>query len=298
MIDRASTFANPEIIELLQQRFVAVAIDQAYQRRQQDDEGEFYRQIAKQSPRHDFNGTTQGLFVGTADGRFLGFSNHRSPERIKDMLLKALQKYQPQAFEPPVATRFDPRWNTQPPKDGLVVRVTAKVLGGYAATDDPTQQAFQQSISRDNLWVTASETKNLSNGSFPLSLAQRIARFHLVDNTRGEPPMWEPAEVRSIKMTIEGNRVQGSFHLETADGKRGFIGDVRGIVNTEGERVTRFDLVARGEFWGEGPFTRNPPPGSFPLAVSFRLADGSDEADKVRPQGSRGWIDGYLGRSP
>lgn len=110
--------------------------------------------------------------------------------------------------------------------------------------------------------------------------------------------MWEPAEVRSIKMTIEGNRVQGSFHLETADGKRGFIGDVRGIVNTEGERVTRFDLVARGEFWGEGPFTRNPPPGRFPLAVSFRLADGSDEADKVRPQGSRGWIDGYLGRSP
>ena len=217
---------------------------------------------------------------------------------MKDTLQSALAKYQPKEFDPPTATRFDPRWNYQPPKDGMVVRVTAKVLGGYDDTDDVVKKAFQESISRDNLWASGKEVKQLAANQFPETLATRIARFHLVDNTRGEPPMWEPAEVRSIKMTIDGDRVQGSFHLETADGKRGFIGDVRGIVNTEGERVTRFDLVARGEFWGEGTFTRNPPPGKFPLAVSFRLADGTDEADKVRPQGSRGWIDGYLGRSP
>ena len=59
MIDRVSTFANEEMAALLRERFVPVAIDQAYQRRQQDAEGEFYREFAGQGPRKDFEG---GMF--------------------------------------------------------------------------------------------------------------------------------------------------------------------------------------------------------------------------------------------
>ena len=36
--------------------------------------------------------------------------------------------------------------------------------------------------------------------------------------------------------------------------------------------LTRFDLVARGTFHGEGRYTRGAPPEPFPLAVSFTLA--------------------------
>jgi hypothetical protein len=61
VLDRASTFADPEIIAALKSRFVPVALDQAYQRRQNDAEGEFYRKIAGQGPRNDFDDTTQGL---------------------------------------------------------------------------------------------------------------------------------------------------------------------------------------------------------------------------------------------
>ena len=39
---------------MLRTQFIAVAIDQAYQRRQQDAEGEFYRKIAGQGPRNNF----------------------------------------------------------------------------------------------------------------------------------------------------------------------------------------------------------------------------------------------------
>jgi len=48
---------------MLQTRFVPVAIDQAYQRRQKDTEGDFYRKIAGQGPRNNFQGTTQGFYI-------------------------------------------------------------------------------------------------------------------------------------------------------------------------------------------------------------------------------------------
>lgn len=297
MIDRVSTFANPQIIELVKSRFIAVAIDQACQRRQQDDEGEFYRQLAGQGPRNDFNDTTQGLYAGTADGKLLGFTNHRSPDRVKSMLTEALQQFHPVDYVPPSPQSFDPRWNYQPPKGGLVVRVTAKVVGGYQPTDDMRRKAFQEALSRDNLWATSAEQQSLVAGQFPESLAQRIARFHLVDNTRGEPPMWRENEIRSLQISLAGENVTGTFHLETADGRRGYQGKIVGVVAIEKERVQRFDLVALGDFWGQGQYTRGAPPGKFPFAVAFALVDGSDEADKVRPQGARGWIEGYLGRA-
>jgi hypothetical protein len=65
VLDRESTFADSEIVRLLQTRFVPVAIDQAYQRRQQDTEGEFYRKIAAQSPRNDFQSNHRDRVVGS-----------------------------------------------------------------------------------------------------------------------------------------------------------------------------------------------------------------------------------------
>ena len=99
MLDRESTFAEPKIIELLKTSFVPVAIDQAYQRRQRDREGDFYRQIAGQSPRNDFQQTTQGLYVASPDGKLLGYSNNRDPDGILRMILQAAEKFEPAKFE-------------------------------------------------------------------------------------------------------------------------------------------------------------------------------------------------------
>ena len=59
-------------------------------------------------------------------------------------------------------------------------------------------------------------------------------------------------------------------------------------------KVVRFDAVVLGEFWGRGKYTGEPPKGRFPLAISFTLADGSDVADQIPPQASRGWVQGYI----
>ncbi len=294
MLDRASTFADPEIVQLLQTRFVPVAIDQAYQRRQKDTEGDFYRKIAGQGPRSDFNGTTQGLYIARSDGKLVSYNNNRGADRIKRLMKEALEAPQPDDVATVSKRTLDTRYNPQLPEGGLVVRVRAKILGGYEETADKWKRIFQSAISRDNLWVSKSEQQALTRGDVPASLQRRIARFHLVDNTRGEPPMWDDKEIRQITMKIVDGKLTGKVHLETDNGGRGYQAELLGDVSIENGKVVRFDVVALGDFWGEGRYTGGAPKGRFPLAVSFTLADGSDVADRIPPQASRGWVEGYL----
>lgn len=295
MLDRASTFSDPEVVKLLQTKFIPVAIDQAYQRRQKDAEGRFYQKIANQGPRKVGNGTTQGHYVATADGRFLGFNNHRDTQRLLKLMRQALDESQPESVAAIDAGEPDKRWNYEPPEGGLVARVNSKVLGGYEETDDEYRRMFQQGIGRDNLWIRKDEHQALAKGEVLPSLAIRLARFHLVDNTRGEPPMWKPEEIVKCQLQLsEDGKLLGSVHLRTASRDREFKADLFGVVESKNGEVTRFDLVAKGMFRGEGRYTRNAPKGEFPVAIAFRLADGSDLADGVPPQGSRGWLDGYI----
>lgn len=299
MLDRASTFADKKLLGLLEKRLIPVAIDQHYQRRQQDAEGEFYRKIAGQSPRKDFKRTTQGFYVATPSGELLLYNNNRDAKKITRLTDKALREFEKQRRRkdkvPPLDDgKPDPRWNPQPPAGGLVVRVHTKVLGGYERAKNDWQRILHAALGRDNLWVTADEHKALGRGGLPDSLLRRIARFHLVDNTRGEPPMWRAEEVEDIDIQRRGTRIRGTVRLATKDGKRSYHAAVLGFVEVERRKVERFDLIFAGRFEGEGRYTRGAPPGRFPLAVSFTLADGKGLGDTVPPQGSRGWIAGYL----
>jgi len=287
------------MLELLRTKFIPVAIDQAYERRQKDAEGEFYRRIVGQSPRKNFNGTTQGFYVATPGGKLLLFNNNRDPEKVLRLTKKAAVTFaksvDPKKRFKPVATGVvDGRYNPKPPAGGLVLRVRAKVLGGYEESDSWLRKAVQSALSRDNMWVTKKEREALVAGELPSKFLRRLARFHLVDGTRGEPPMWKDAEVRDVRVTRDGDRIHGTVMLRSKDGKRGFEASVFGVLAVEKGEIQRFDLVASGPFWGEGRYTRGAPEGRFPFAVSFTLADGSDVADAIPPQGSRGWVDGYF----
>lgn len=106
--------------------------------------------------------------------------------------------------------------------------------------------------------------------------------------------MWEPEEIGSLSTELKDGILTGSVELRTAKGDRSYSAQLYGVVETSGEKVTRLDVVARGLFEGHGEYTKGPPPGKFPLAISFSLADGSDMADRIPPQGSRGWVENYL----
>lgn len=284
---------------MLKTRFIPVAIDQAYQRRQKDAEGEFYRKIARQGPRSNFNGTTQGFYIATAGGKLMLYNNNRDVPKVRRLMKSRLAEFKKRGYAKSdvksiVRGKADARWNPRLPKGGLIVRVRAKVLGGYQPTTNKLRRIFQTALSRDNLWMTGHEHQALMKGEIPTALQKRIARYHLVDNTRGEPPMWRENEIRELKMTLKDGRLSGQVKLATADGKRGYDAELKGIVTVKNGKVVRFDIVALGKFHGEGRYTRRAPKGKFPLAIAFELADGSDVADKVPPQGARGWLRGYL----
>ena len=120
MIDRASTFANEEMAALLRERFVPVAIDQAYQRRQQDAEGEFYRHIAGQGPRSNFRRTTQGFYIATPGGRLLLYNNNRDPAKVLRLTKKAAREFDDirEQVQPLPRGDLDARYNPAPPAGG------------------------------------------------------------------------------------------------------------------------------------------------------------------------------------
>jgi hypothetical protein len=284
------------VIALVREKCVPAAIDQWYHRRQKDAEGDFYRKVAAQAPYFkNFEQTTQGLYLCDAEGKLLGWTNHRSPERVKEMLRKGLERFTPAEAPLLENPRPDPNYNFRPPADGLVVTVTSKVLEGHEPASDPHTRAFQESLGRDVLWARKDEHEALARGEFPATLGRRIARYHLFDNTRGEPHPWPEEAVRSAEFSLSQGVLSGRVHLETPDGKLGYRADLRGRIEASEGRVTRFDLVARGDAWGHSGCTAAAAPkGRFTLAIAFRLASGQDEADRVMPQGAKAWLPEYL----
>src|SRR5262249_37059021 len=106
-------------------------------------------------------------------------------------------------------------FDRKPPKGGLVVNVYTRILDKDAAGEycrGTCGFAGGDRAAHDHLWLTADECKALvpadpqKGASVPLPgrVAMRLLRFHLVDNTRGEPPAWERHEVRSysLKLTV------------------------------------------------------------------------------------------------
>lgn len=264
-----------------------------------------YRRIAGQGPRNDFQNTTQGFYIASPAGMLILYNNNRDPQKLLRLMRDSLREYDLGTFafdrdavqaeiDTSTQRERDTRYTLRPPENGLVVRVHAKVLDGYKTPANASEAVFQRALSRDNLWITSKEKTALIEGLVPATLQRRIARFHLVDNTRGEPPMWGLGEIKLLNLVLENGKFVGSVHLETDDGSRGYKAYFRGSLKIVGDVITAFELVALGDFFGEGRYTKNAPEGKFPLAVAFQMADGTDVADAVAPQGARGWLDGYL----
>jgi hypothetical protein len=328
---RALAFADPEIIKMAKEDYVPVTGDDWYERRRDDAEGRFFRQIADQGPRKGEGGATrQGIYMLTAKGKLLAYKNAgQAPDVMREVLRRGLAEWNklPAAERRPGAIRVenlpkaDPQFSRRPPPGGLVVDVYTRILdrdakGGLCKGSCSTPGGDQ--AARDHLWLTEGEWRALvpadahagDQVAVPARVADRIIRYHLVDNTRGEPSFWKPEEVRSseMKLTVEeatgaGVRVRldGSALLATepdpAKAKRGFQVRLLGYIhyNAFQKAVDRFDLVAIGDHWGGATFTGPARPGRTPLGIAFQLAAKDAPTSAVPPQGARD-LDEYLGR--
>jgi len=243
-------------------------------------------------------GTLQGLHVINAAGELVGYVYDFRPESVLEMLRASLQKFKPIEAAPIDFSQKDPRFVL--PEGGLVVDVTAKVLGGHEPVKAEKgtihydmEKGWKDSLGRERLWVRKDEVQALLRGALAETLKKRIVRHHLVDNTRGTPTFWKDDELKSVQVTLKEGRLAGSIRLETASGDRGYTADLLGFVEAKGGKVTRFDLVVRGEFWGVGAHAPGAPKGKFPFAVAFRLADPKDDLTRLVPDAVR-CSPGYL----
>jgi hypothetical protein len=209
----------------------------------------------------------------------------------------------------------DRTYHRAPPEGGLILNVYTRILDRDADGNcrvGTCRFPGGQRAAHDHLWLTEADWKalipaNPRKGETMIvadRLALRIARFHLVDNTRGEPPFWGRKQVlsRGLKVTLEDVtkdsirlKLDGSFLLaDSADAKhakRGYDVQLLGHIRFDREKnvIDRFDMVALGDHWGEGPYSAGARPGRSPLGVAFELASGKRPADNVPPQAARDW---------
>jgi hypothetical protein len=310
--------------------FVPVSADDWYQRRRNDAEGEFFRKVADQGPRKGQGGSTrQGIYVLTADGELLSYKNAgQLAEVTRDELKRGLEKFRklPASRREPGAVhvgeigKTDPVYTRTPPPGGLIVRVHSRILD--RAGDDYCKGTCKttggDAAARDFLWLTKDEVKSMAPAraepgftyNVPKPVADRIACFHLVDNTRGEPPFWSRDQVRRARLTLsvvratpEGIelRLEGDALLASdADqdkAERGYDVRLRGVVRylPTKQSIDRFEIAAVGDHWGEGTFTRGARPGRTLLGVAFGPVVGDRAADRVPPQGARE-VNRYFGK--
>lgn len=287
--------ADPETLELIRSRFVPIAIDQHVHRKLQTEEGKWFAKVLRQAGR-DLKGRSQGVYLFAPDGNLLAFRNTAKAESVKKLMRTALNRFDEGTDFGEATTQTSRReyWH-EPPRGGLVVAVTTKLLGGYEDATTARAKAYRESLGEDHLWIRADEANDLAAGHLPESLLRRIARYHLIDNTRGEPPMWRAHEVRQLEFRLQDGQISGSVHLENDNGDRGYKAQLLGFVTAKDGKVTQFDLVAKGNYWGHGRFTRfAAPSGEFPVAVAFRLIEAKSAADRVLPGAARGNPANYL----
>ncbi|MFO0843327.1 MAG: hypothetical protein U0797_13170 [Gemmataceae bacterium] len=322
MAGRALAFADAELIKLASKTFVPVAGDDWYQRRRQDDEGEFFRKVADQGPRKGAGGgTRQGIYCLTASGKLLAYKNALDASVMLDTLRQALRRWnalpaaerKPAALELPGPGNVDRDFARTPPEGGLILKCYTRILdrddkGRY--TRGTCKFSGGDRAARDHVWLTKSEWQSLlptepragERFATPAGIARRLLRFHLADNTRGEPDFWAPEDVRQSDLTWTVREVSdgavelgltGTALLATAadpkSAPRGYDVALAGRLRYDRAKkaITQLDIVAVGEHWGEGTYTKGARPGRTPLGVSFELCPGTEPADRVTPQAAR-----------
>lgn len=274
-------FTDERIIEA--SRDFVCAADEVW-RLQRGSEADcvFFQHMVNGGKRITDRGSRQGVWVCAPSGKLLSHVNTRNIERLLDCLDDGFAAWNALAdgekrLAPDVDLTPAHRWEINVPRDGLILERIGRELTAAGLGAEP-----HASWNRDFAWFSAAELNDAMSAAghegetFALPrLADRLARFHLIDNVRGQSLPFAPSEITTaelaatvvsrdstrVTLTLEGHTAadaDGPWLLgdnswkPTATHPHGIECELvgRAVWNESERRFESFELVAVGRRWG------------------------------------------------
>lgn len=214
------------------QRFVPAADEVWRLQRGSDADCLFFQKMVNGGKPITDKGTRQGIWVGTAGGVLLARINSNNADKVLATLEKGWEAWEVLSEEQKrlpeeVGLEARHRWENSRPYGGLVLeRVVRDVPVEGESGSEPIKP-----WNIDYAWFTAEEARGWLPAdpqpgdvhAVPMVSALRLARFHLVDNVRGQTLPFAEEEV-----------LQADFEVEVArrDGARVLV-EIRGATDAE-----------------------------------------------------------------
>ena len=230
MIARQSVWTDPEVRELAA-KFIPAADEVGRLQSGVDAECRLFRKIAEQghyAGRTRPSRTRQGTYATTADGTFLASWNKNDPRFVARKLREALENWDRLKAEGRKFLGEDQleiaqlnRADRFFPEGGLVLKVNTRDL----PRDPPQQGRGADAWNQDFAWFAREEARRflpaeLEPGrthAVPRALVERLARFHLLDNVRGQTSPFAARAIEDATLTSRVTAVDGdvvSLRLE------------------------------------------------------------------------------------
>ena len=322
MIARQSVWTDPEVKELTA-KFIPAADEVGHLQSGEDAECLLFQKIAEQGhyagrTRPSF--TRQGTYATTADGTFLASWKKNDPRYVARKLREALENWDKLKAEGRKFSAEDPldiallsRADRFFPEDGLVLKLNTRDL----PRDPPQQGRSAHAWNQDFAWFTKEEAGQFLPSEIvpgrtrevPRRLVERLARFHFLDNVRGQTPQFPARAIEDAILTSRVTAVDGDVVSLRLEGRtkavqkgdwsiRGFedmdrpshqerglgmklLGSAR--FDRKQRRFVGFEVVAVGTRWGGTQYNcRDNDMAPAPFGAALCLA-GASRAERVAP---------------
>ena len=278
----------------------------------QDKDALMFQQMANKGHYRKVGGSRQGIYICSPSGVLLSSVNSLAPDVVLEIIQNGLNKwnelphrdrYLPKDF----SENIEHRWEDSCPEDGLILKGAKADL----LTDPPKFSERGDRWNMDHVWFNKEEAslwipQNIKEGEVQecsTIIKNRLFRFHLVDNVRGQTLPFAPQEIKKsilkveiveinrsdLKLSIRGNSLavaKGPWLLGENDWtptheldhsiETNILGNA--IYNTKKEIFTEFELVALGRWIGKTQNNgRHFGPDSGHIGILYNLAEDMHE---------------------
>ncbi|MFL2983653.1 MAG: hypothetical protein ACJZ12_04605 [Candidatus Neomarinimicrobiota bacterium] len=276
-----------------------------------------FQEMANKGHYRKVGGSRQGIYICSPKGTLLASVNSLNPDVVLETIEAGLIKWNKlPASEQNLPENFTPsithRWEDSYPDKGLVLKGAKADL----LTDPPQFSDRGDRWNMDFIWFNNSESnlwlpKKYEVGQThecPRIIKDRLFRFHLVDNVRGQTLPFAPEEIKkanlnvklididssNLQLKIFGNSVavaKGKWKLgkndwtPTHDLNHSISTNILGkaIYNIDKNQFTKFEMVIIGNWRGKaGVNGRGFGLDTGQIGMLYNLASTSS-ADKIAP---------------